>query len=83
VEVADSSLHRDQGTKKIAYARARIPVYWIVNLLDRQIEVYTEPSGPTEQPNYGKCATYHAGDTVPVVIRGQAVGQIAVKDLLP
>ena len=26
------------------YARAGIPVYWIVNLVDRQVEVYTQPS---------------------------------------
>ena len=34
------------------YARAGIPVYWIVNLQERRIEVYTDPSGPAEVPDY-------------------------------
>ena len=83
VEVADTSLRGDQTVKKNIYARARIPVYWIVNLVDRQIEVYTEPSGPAEQPDFDQCEIYREGDEVSVVIRGQAVGKIAVKDLLP
>jgi Uma2 family endonuclease len=40
VEVANSTLHRDRTTKKRLYAEAGIPVFWIVNLLDRQVEVY-------------------------------------------
>jgi len=38
VEVADSSLQRGRSLKKRLYAAAGIPVYWIVNLLDGQIE---------------------------------------------
>ena len=44
VEVSDSTLARDRGEKRAAYARGRIPLYWIVNLIDRQVNVY---SGPT------------------------------------
>ena len=32
IEVADTSLAQDRGTKKRVYARVGIPVYWIVNL---------------------------------------------------
>ncbi len=39
VEVSDSSLHHDQGFKKEIYAAAAIPVYWIINLIDRQVAV--------------------------------------------
>jgi Uma2 family endonuclease len=35
VEVSDSTLSQDRGKKLVAYATARIPVYWIVNLVDR------------------------------------------------
>lgn len=52
VEVADTSLDRDRGEKARIYARALIAVYWIVNLVDRQIEVYGDPSGPTAEPCY-------------------------------
>ena len=46
VEVSDSSLDYDRGDKMRAYARAGIPEVWIVNLVDKGIEVYREP-GPT------------------------------------
>ena len=41
VEVSDSTLARDRGEKRAAYARGRISVYWIINLVDRQVEVYS------------------------------------------
>jgi Uma2 family endonuclease len=83
VEVADSSLEHDRGTKKRLYARAAIPVYWIVNLVDRQVEVYTHPSGPADQPDYRSRQDYGPTDTVPVILDGKEVVRIAVADLLP
>jgi len=43
VEVADSSLAFDREHKGSLYARARLPEYWIVNLVDRVLEVNREP----------------------------------------
>lgn len=43
VEVADTSLAYDRTTKGSLYARAGIPEHWIVNLVDRQVEVYRDP----------------------------------------
>jgi Uma2 family endonuclease len=83
VEVADSSLQRDRSLKKRLYAAAGIPVYWIINLLDSQIEVYTEPSGPAERPDYYQQHNYSATDTVPVMIEDREIGHLAVQDLLP
>jgi Uma2 family endonuclease len=83
VEVADSSLRRDRGQKKRLYARARVPEYWIVNLIDRQIEVYAEPTGPGRKPDYRKPTIYSAAGVVPVVIDGRQVGRLTVADLLP
>src|SRR4051794_17419762 len=62
VEVAESSLRRDRGTKKRLYARAGIVVYWIVNLAERQIEVYTEPTGPVKKPEYRRRQDYGPAD---------------------
>jgi Uma2 family endonuclease len=83
VEVADSSLDRDRGIKKRIYARARVPVYWIVNLVDNQVEVYTNPSGPTENPDYASRQDFKPGEELDVVIDGQIVGKLAVSDLFP
>ena len=43
VEIADSRLALDREHKGSLYARARLPEYWIVNLVDRVLEVHREP----------------------------------------
>lgn len=43
VEVSDTTLAKDRGVKLPLYAAHRIPEVWIVNLVDRQIEIYTDP----------------------------------------
>jgi Uma2 family endonuclease len=83
VEVADTTLDRDRGWKKRLYAKASIPVYWIVNLVDRRVEVHTEPSGPVAHPDYRRREDYDERQSVPLVIAGQQVAMIAVADLLP
>lgn len=44
IEVADSSLAFDRNVKTPLYAQAGIPEYWIVNLNDRQIEIFRQPA---------------------------------------
>ncbi len=83
IEVAESSLSDDRGEMLLIYARSGIPVYWIVNLRDRQLEVYTGPSGPSPPIGYRHCNVLYAGADVSVMIDGQEVGRIAVADLLP
>jgi Uma2 family endonuclease len=83
VEVADTSLARDRGVKKQMYAQAGIPVYWIVNLIDRQIEVYTEPASAADPPDYGQRRDYGSDDRISVVIDNSEVGSVPVAELLP
>src|SRR2546426_10109290 len=52
VEVAESSLAFDRPHKGSLYARAEIQDYWIVNLVDRVLEVYRDP-GPDSSAPYG------------------------------
>ena len=80
IEISDTTLGKDRGDEAgVNYGRAGIPVYWIVNLVDRQVEVY---SGP--QPDgYATRTDYRSGQYVPVVLDGTVVGQIAVDDMLP
>jgi Uma2 family endonuclease len=82
VEAADS-LEYDRTFKGPLYAHGRIPVYWIVNLVDSQVEVYTEPSGPGPSPLYKVSHIYRRGDAVPLVIRGQTLGDIPLAEILP
>jgi Uma2 family endonuclease len=83
IEVADSSLAHDREKKGKIYARARIPVYWIINLVESQIEVHTRPTGPDPNPAYGRRDDYRVNDAVPLVLAEQEVAQVPVKSLLP
>jgi Uma2 family endonuclease len=83
IEVADSSLRRDREGKKRVYARNGIAVYWIVNVADRVIEVFTDPSGPVLTPDYATAAVYGPADAIPVVLAGIAVGSVAAAAVLP
>jgi Uma2 family endonuclease len=79
VEVSDSSLAVDRGLKMLAYAKDRIPVYWIVNLVDRQVEVYTRPS----KSGYRSRQEFKPGQQVPVKIGGRMLAPILVDAILP
>lgn len=81
-EISDSTLKLDREMRRV-YARNRIPVYWIVNLVDNIIEVYTQPSGPTESPDYASRQDFARGDMIPVVLDGVNVASLPVADLLP
>jgi Uma2 family endonuclease len=52
VEVAESSLRFDRIEKGSLYARAGIVDYWIVNLVDRVLEMYRDPGADVTAP-YG------------------------------
>ena len=89
VEIADATLERDRELKKQLYASAGISVYWIVNLVENRLEVYSQPAVPTvptvidDEPDYSGRQDYNLGDAVPVLIEGNEVARIAVSDLFP
>jgi Uma2 family endonuclease len=82
VEVADETLVKDRTSKSRLYARARIPVYWIINLNETMVEVYTQPKGG-KAPAYADRRDYGMDDSIPLSISGQDLGTIAIRDLLP
>jgi Uma2 family endonuclease len=79
IEVADTTLDRDRGEKQLVYARCGVPIYWIVNLVDRQLEIYT---GPTPS-GYRKRQVLAPNEQVTVTIGRRAIGRIAVSAILP
>jgi Uma2 family endonuclease len=84
IEVAESSLAFDREQKGSLYARAGIGDYWVVNLVDRVVEVYRDPE-PDASAAYGwryRSATVLAPPAV-VAPLAFASSQIAVADLLP
>jgi Uma2 family endonuclease len=84
IEVADSSLADDRTTKLQLCAESGIAVYWIVNLIDRQVEVYTDPHTPSGgDPAYQSRLVYRPGQQVPLVVAGTVLGAIDVDAVLP
>ena len=81
IEVADSTLDTDQTTKHRIYARSNIPSYWIINISDRRVQVYSGPTGPGNAPTYQQRQDFVPGQEIPVLITGQEVGRIAVAEL--
>jgi Uma2 family endonuclease len=84
VEVAQSSLRRARGRKAALYARARITDYWIVNLVDRVLEVHREPArpGPARRRwGYASIETLGADTSVSPLAAPEAAVRVA--DLLP
>ena len=82
VEVANTSLREDRTIKLKLYAASMIPIYWIVNLVDDQLEVYTDPI-VGHDPTYRTRTDYDLNDDVPVIIAGQQVGTLPVKEMFP
>jgi hypothetical protein len=82
VEVAESSLERDRQKLRL-YARAGVPICWIVNLVDSRVEVYSEPNAEKAVPAYRQQATYAAGDRVPLVVDAEPIATIPAGELLP
>ena len=84
VEVAQSGLRMARRRKAAAYARARIADYWIVNLVDRVLEVHREPARPgpaARHWSYASIETFGADATI-APLAAPAAG-IRVADLLP
>ena len=84
IEVADSSLAFDRADKGSLYARGGVGDYWIVNLVDRVLEVYRAP-GPDPGAPYGwryrTVAELEPGATIAPLALPAA--RLAVADLLP
>jgi Uma2 family endonuclease len=78
VEVSYTSLDEDRAMADI-YGAGGIPVYWIVNLVDGQVEVYSDP-GPD---GYRTHEVLAPGHVLHVVVDGVELGEIAVADILP
>jgi Uma2 family endonuclease len=81
IEVSDSTLNSDRAVKRRVYAGAGIAQMWIVNLIDRQIEVYTDPDRAAGV--YRAEAVHPADGTITLTLDGAAIASCQVADLLP
>jgi Uma2 family endonuclease len=80
-EIANTSIVTDRFKGEI-YAEAGIPVYWIVNLVKRRVEVYSKPSVTADGPRYANCQEFQSGDSIPVIVDGREIGVLPAAEIL-
>lgn len=83
VEVADTTLERDRTLKKRIYAHTMIPVYWIVNLVERKVEWYAHSSVSEGEADYAQRQDGTEDNGIPLVLDGVEIARLPVRDLLP
>lgn len=74
VEISDSTLRYDRSTKLALYARSGVPTYWIVDVQDRSIVVFSEPAGDT----YRQERRLRAGERLALGVEGSALAGLVV-----
>lgn len=83
IEVANTSYAYDRFTKWVTYAGARVPIYWIVDLGRRRLEIHSEPAGQAETAYYGLTKILAQDDEVALVLDGREIASFAVREILP
>ena len=83
IEVVDSTYAKDRGIKWRGYAAAKIPAYWVVNIAESRVEVYTDPDGSGRSAAYRRSSLHGPDDEIPIPIAGVEVGRVAVRSILP
>jgi Uma2 family endonuclease len=84
VEVAETSLVLDRQRKGSLYARAGLPDYWVLNLVDRVLELYRGPVVDSAAPfgwRYGRAEVLDASAEVAPLAAPET--RIPVSRLLP
>jgi hypothetical protein len=78
MEVGDSTVLNDRRYKGSLYARENIAVFWLINLVDRKVEVYTDPQGD----QYRNKTEYMESESVPLILDGVKIAEFPVSELI-
>jgi Uma2 family endonuclease len=82
VEVSDSTLALDRERKAALYARAGIQEYWLLNLMERCLEVFQAPQAiGSPDARYHSRHVARAGESVSPI--GCPTASLSLTDLLP
>ena len=77
IEIADSTLRRDLGSKARRYAAARIREYWVVDVENRKLHVHREPSGD----GWASITVLDETQTIAPLVKPKAA--VALNELFP
>jgi hypothetical protein len=59
-----------------------VPVYGILNVIQRRMEIYRDPAGKGKDAVYREATIHDETTDFPLILNGRELGRIAVKDLL-
>jgi Uma2 family endonuclease len=79
IEVVDSSLEYDRHTKGFLYFRHAVPEYWIINVVDRVLEIYRREIGRQE---FTLAEVLDRSKTLPLILDGKNRGELRVSELI-
>ncbi len=78
IEVGNTSAEDDRRYKGPLYAQEEIAEFWLVDVAQRTIEVFTEPGAG----KYQRTVVYRANDAIALVLDGAVVAEVGVDDLI-
>lgn len=82
MEVSDIELASDRSLKLRIYAHAKVREYWIINLQDNVIEVYSDPIDRGADAYYRRKTIYSIDDRVSLLLAGCPTMEFSVKSVL-
>ncbi|MBI1325170.1 hypothetical protein GC170_18555 [bacterium] len=82
IEIAVTSLKSDLSDSLEAYARAGIPVYWVVDVAGRRVFVHSEPATIENRGQYGKVEIIGPGGQIPLVLDGEKLAEIPFDSIM-
>jgi Uma2 family endonuclease len=83
IEIGGTSRSENLNESLQTYARAGLPVYWVVNLVENRVEVYSDPNiGTDDAAGYGTREAFGPGTEIPLVLDGQEAARVPASQLL-
>ena len=80
IEISDTTLAYDRGIKAALYAQNGVGEYWIVNLVDRQVEVFRRAAGAQSIESFDSAMIVRSGTITPATL---SFDPVEVAELLP
>ncbi len=82
IEVAVTSLRDDLTTALEQYARALIPVYWVVDVTGRRILVHADPRVVDGRGEYVRVEIHGPGQSLPLALDGREADRVPFDEIL-
>lgn len=83
IEASDTRYDADRTLKWSLYAASGVPVYWILDVNRKRLEIHSEPTGQGETAAYAKVSILGPDDEVPLVLDGREVGRFPMREIMP